>query len=323
MITLVTASLALAGSASAQWSIEDSYIQPVWRLLGYGVELVGRDLNGTSLNGTLLDGHQVVGVSLDNIQVKGHLVARAKLKRTRFSGISNWGFKLAGPSYGGALFQAELDNGRTLPLRVTSVKRHPAKGHKDVLMYEVWYPTADGWRPLCGMSDNGTPLRAIPLEGRWDLSEGTATGGSWIDDPDAFTFACESQVLAKCVLGGYKPWRKALVCVKGAGCEMRSLAGHHQACTRMLRADYCGDGRSHTVEDVLVNMYDGAGARADSESWAFEAEWDAAGARCVAQPRLQQTQPPCLQALEDQSCGDKARFNSGTLIMSETGPSEP
>ena len=27
----------------------------------------------------------------------------------------------------------------------------------------------------------------------------------------------------------------------------------------MVRADYCGDGRSHTREDTTIDMYDGLG----------------------------------------------------------------
>ena len=35
-----------------------------------------------------------------------------------------------------------------------------------------------------------------------------------------------------------------------------SLASYHQACTRMARADYCGDGTSHTQDGTWIEYYD-------------------------------------------------------------------
>jgi ADYC domain len=119
------------------------------------------------------------------------------------------------------------------------------------------------------------------------------------------------------VLEGYKPWRKALVCAKGQGCTKVNLADHHQACTRMLRADYCGDGTSYTVDDVEINVYDGLGIRVDSEAWASEAEWDADGALCLSSPRISASQPTCAGALKRASCGQTTSFGSGALLISE------
>jgi len=46
---------------------------------------------------------------------------------------------------------------------------------------------------------------------------------------------------------GYKPWKV----VNG-----QSLWAYHQACTRMMRADYCGDGRPHTREGTPIYIDD-------------------------------------------------------------------
>jgi ADYC domain len=103
--------------------------------------------------------------------------------------------------------------------------------------------------------------------------------------PGKFTFACENGAIAKCIGWGYKPWAKK---------DGHSLADLHQACTRMARADYCGDGRSHTREDNPIDMYDGLAvltrATEASAGWeparaSFEAAWSPQGALCLARTR--------------------------------------
>lgn len=311
--TLIVATVAPTQAQAWDWQTSTS----IWRLLGWNIELTGRDLNGTDLNNKLLDGRQVIGVSLSGATVNGLTAKQVTLKKTRFSGTSIWGHALGHGDFAKAHFAATLDDASTLPLRVVGAVRHADKVHKDVWLYEVQYLTKSGWKPLCGLDDAGQPLRAIPLTGRWNHETGVTGGGDHIDDPGAFTFGCEDHVLAKCVLEGYKPWRQALVCNKGQGCSKFSLADHHQACTRMLRADYCGNGTSYTVDDVAINVYDGLGVRADSEAWATEAEWDADGAICLSAPRISASQPTCAGTLQRSLCGDKAAFAGDALLISE------
>jgi hypothetical protein len=117
---------------------------------------------------------------------------------------------------------------------------------------------------------------------------------------------------------GYRPWWPMLKCTKGQGCEMSTLSEHHQACARMLRADYCGNGLSHTVDGTAINAYDDVGVRVDGEKWAFEAEWTAAGARCAAVERIaEQNLPSCWQQLSSSTCGNLVDFKTGTLLFSE------
>jgi hypothetical protein len=164
---------------------------------------------------------------------------------------------------------------------------------------------------------------AVPLNGAWDLRQGVPGGGAWTDDADAFTFACDGFVLAKCVAMGYAPWREGRSCVAGPhgkDCTKKlSLAPYHQACARMLRADYCGDGTSHTVDGTEANAYDSIGIRSDSEDWAAEAEWAGAGALCLARLRTPLAPvPSCVDDLEEADCGRRA--GSPALIVSEVQP---
>jgi hypothetical protein len=219
----------------------------------------------------------------------------------------------------GARFSANLDDGSILELRIEAINKHPDKNFKKLMLYTVSYAAPYANEYLCGLDENGAPIAAIPLNGRWDLSQGTATGGSWIDDKDSFTFGCVDAALGKCVTMGYMPWQEANFCTAdGSNCQATTLASHHQACTRMLRADYCGDGTSYTVDNVELNVYDSMGLQVDTDDWALEAEWDAQGAICATAQRIETAQPTCWAKLYDSSCGSPEFLNDGfTLLVSE------
>ncbi len=137
---------------------------------------------------------------------------------------------------------------------------------EDVFEYTV---TREDGRPLC---DDGGP--AVALAGEWDYSAGWG-GGGHRDDGSSFTFACVGRSLGKCVEGGYKPW---------AG-----LGDYHQACTRMMRADYCGNGLSATEDGHPIHMWDDLGILAMPESeagWSLESIWGPDGASCVSHARM-------------------------------------
>jgi ADYC domain len=226
-----------------------------------------------------------------------------------------WKF-ITGTQFVGASINGVLSDGSTLPLRVDDVSKG-AGSTSDVWFYDVSYRTDEGWFPLCGTDAAGEPLAAIPLAGTWDYSEGTRTGGSWSSSSTTFTFACRLNALAKCVEMGYKPWAT----VNGT-----SLRNHHQACTRLIRADYCGNGRSWTLDGRMINLYDSLGIQTDTDRWTFEAEWKPDGARCLSGMRVIDLKnvfgvvDQCVLAkalVSPLSCGSKSHFSSGTLLMNE------
>ena len=56
----------------------------------------------------------------------------------------------------------------------------------------------------------------------------------------------------------------------------------------MARADYCGDGASHTLDGTWIDIYDGLGIQKktlDDDGMMFEASWSVNGATCVSKPR--------------------------------------
>jgi hypothetical protein len=295
-------------------------LAPINRVLGLKNLLAGHDLNGVSLNGAVLDESQLAWVSATDAELDGKLLELVSVSNSKVVGYDNRGHFVAHNKMVGAIFTAALDDGEEIDVRIDDVYRSSAHYDKDTYLYEVSYETDDGWLPLCGVDELDEPIAAIALEGRWDFSAGTETGGSHVDDESAFTFACRGYVIAKCVEAGYKPWKKAMVCTPGEGCRMTTLAAHHQACTRMLRADYCGDGISHTVDATPVNFYDDFGVRYDSEEWSVEAEWDEDGAICAVTERISGDAPACVDWLADVSCGDPDHLADGALLISEIVP---
>jgi len=314
---LMTLPLALAACAPA--SEEPTAEAAQADVEANGRSLNGRSLNGRSLNGRSLNGRSLNGVSWSGVQVQGALAGATWLEGSVLHGVDGHGHNIPRGDFVGAVLTGVLDDQSTLALRIDSIS--PSPDDHDTHFYAVSYATDAGWRPLC-VDAGGGATTAIPLAGVWSYAEGVAGGGARIDDPSAFTFACRGHALAKCVELGYQPWETLKVKVAGQhGKVSVSLVDHHQACTRLIRADYCGDGASHTVDGTLINVYDGLGVQTDTQGWPFEAEWRPDGARCVTRQRQPGAAlPSCCPSLLQSGCGAVSHFADDALIMSEDAP---
>jgi hypothetical protein len=243
-----------------------------------GLHLNGLHLNGIHLNGLHLNGIQLNGLSIGGIHLNNVALSGGALTATGPSGKTVTGADLAG-----ATFAATLSDGTPLTLRIDGATPAVPDGQ----LYTVsWLgPGASGFTPLC-TDDSGAPVGAVALSGTWDESEGTPTGGAHVENPNVFTFACSGYALAKCVAIGYAPWRTVTECRAPGDCHTLPLGPYHQACTRLLRADYCGDGTATTRDGTLVDVYDTVGLQTDdAATWPMEAEWTIAGASCVMRTR--------------------------------------
>ena len=83
---------------------------------------------------------------------------------------------------------------------------------------------------------------------------------------------------------GYKPWKTLA--------DGTRLADYHQACVKLMRADYCGN-RATTRDGMLIDIYDRLGIQSPDPDPAknglrFEAAWNAQGAVCVAHTRVRE-----------------------------------
>jgi hypothetical protein len=173
----------------------------------------------------------------------------------------------------------------------------------DITLYDL--EIRDGnkgkWGPLC-VDENGLPTEAVLLTDIWDPE----TGDRVTPRPtDAVTFACVDAALGKCAVWGYRPWAEL-------GGE--PLADYHQACTRLVRADYCGNGLSYTTTGTPIHVLDQLGIEVKGldSSYAVEAEWGPDGAICL---NAENTRLPDQDiACEVPACG--ADFEAGGLIQS-------
>ncbi len=239
----------------------------------------GTSLNGTSLNGTSLNGTSLNGISLNGTSLNGVTLAGANLHA-----FSPLGAQLEGTDLIGATLTGHTDSGSAVTLRINDIEE---SSDHEVYFYTVAYQSGAQWTSICGYDEEGA-IPAIPLQGTWDSSAGTATGGDHIDSSSVITFACVGSTLAKCVDLGYQPWKTVKECTSKVSCQTRSLRPFHQACTRMLRADYCGDGTPHTVSNVPVNMWDNFKVQKQAhvgDDWKLEAEWTSEGAVCINELR--------------------------------------
>jgi hypothetical protein len=192
---------------------------------------------------------------------------------------------LEGKSLIGIILNATDEQGRLHTFKIADVE-HDSRD-RDLYLYTVLRqdPHTSQWQNLCQPDRNGA-AKAIPLSGQWDKT------GNHLDN-DQITLACTNGVLAKCVRLGYKPWQQ----VNG-----ESLRDYHQACTRMLRADYCGNGIAHTQEGTPVDVSDRLNVQQPTpdSNMVFEAAWSPEGAVLLHRTRY----PQMLEQLQ-QECPEK------------------
>ena len=245
-----------------------------------GFRFNGFKYNGFRFNGIRYNGFRYNDVSLDGSSIEVKTKSKGK-----------W-IKHAGETLVGMEFDINVDviDDQNVEQQVDFIIRaddiYTDLVYDDIYYYDLSISVkgTDTWQPLC---EGGTP--AIPMQHYWD-----ETTGDRIDDKDFVTFACTSGVLAHCAQWGYRPWAEAEQCDEGKKgkkkkCRDISLADHHQACTRMARADYCGDGVAWTVAGTPIDIYDALDPQleASETDWPVEAEWKPNGAYCLNDIRQQ------------------------------------
>jgi hypothetical protein len=308
LLTLVCLSGCLLDDQDDLGGVSDLEDEDLGEISLFGTTTNGMSLNGMSLNGMSLNGMSLNGMSLNGMSLNGMSLNGMSLNGSQLTGKNSSGVTLSGAQLVGTKMTGTLSNGGTLVLRVDSAATLPAP-NSDVWAYTVRYALSDGtWSPLCGTS-GGVPILAIPVSGTWNYASGVTGGGAWTASATSFTFGCRGTAIAKCVELGYKPWKT----VNGV-----LLRNHHQACTRMIRADYCGNGTAWTADGTPINLYDNLGLQLDAATFKLDAEWVTTGARCIHLLRDFQTgRPTCEATKKIAGCGT---FANGALLISEYKP---
>ena len=281
MRTGISVRISLAAAISAFVSLAGGCAphEPLGNLTQSSVVSNGFTLNGFTLNGFTLNGFTLNGFTLNGFTLNG----------TLFSAATSEGPSVAGTDLIGAQAQLSmLPPGQAqaldYTLRFDNIYLDTSRPEGDVYLYDISVAQSGSstWSSLCTDSA-GAPVPAIPIRNYWD----TQTGAR-IDNPNVVTFACASGALGKCVRLGYRPWAQATRCIKDKeSCSTISLGEYHQACTRMIRADYCGNGTSYTLNGTQIEVYDqlSPAVQSNTMNWSIEGQWNPGGAFCLGDAR--------------------------------------
>ena len=265
-----------------------------------GVNPFSLSPNGVSLNSLSPNGSTLNSLSPNGISANGAPIS-----------IAVMGPPLSGSAVVGSTWTGRVSDGTTFALRIEEAMQGTGS-NSDVWSYRWSVATSGGaWQPLCADAA-GHPLFADATAGTWNLAQGVAGGGSYHPENSDFSLACRGSAIAKCIELGYKPWTGFV----------RELV----ACTRAMRADYCGDGTPFTVTGTLINIFDDAGIQADTVDWTPEAAWSPDGALCVSKKKgtrfdqIVDQLPSCYPhaVKPEKSCGTE--FTEGAAIITELPP---
>ena len=183
--------------------------------------------------------------------------------------------KFTGDALIGAVLTITDSQGRPLRVRIDGAERDPQDPNGARWLYHLmaYDSTSGSWRNFCEAGPDGLRL-GFPVGGT------TKDDGSFSLSSEQLTFTCTSGAVAKCIRMGYSPWATTD--------QGQPLLDHFRACMRMVRADYCGDGRPRSRDGTLINIYDRLDIQVpDPEpSLTFEAAWGPNGAVCVRKTRI-------------------------------------
>jgi hypothetical protein len=242
-----------------------------------GMNMQGMNMQGMNMQGFLFDDVTLSPHELDNVRVvKGELFA------------DRGGQTLRGTALVGARFVARVASSDSPPVlgevdyRIAAITPEVGydptnSGSTYLYTLEQYRADTDSWVSACDPDQDGRRV-AIPIAATWD------TTGARVESSTMFTFACTTGVIAKCYRWGYRPW------LPGYGGDMVAM---HQSCTRMARADYCGDGTSHTEDGTWINVWDRLPYPGPIQrhgllpplGMIFEAGWNTDGAVCLGRAR--------------------------------------
>lgn len=198
-------------------------------------------------------------------------VASVAAEGTQFRLTLADGRILRSPDLVGAVLIVATETGLRR-VRLTAVERDPRASSGDVWLHDIVIEHPDGSSVnLCEPDPDGRRA-GFPLASRLNPDGGTET-----TPQDQFDVVCTAGARGKCVRFGYRPWEPA-------------EADLYNACVRMVRADYCGNGDGTTRDGMLIDMFDDRRIQvADNlPTQEFEAGWAPQGAVCVHHVRVKE-----------------------------------
>ena len=300
-ISCITALYASACASEVTTTDEQAgpQLQSTPRVQQQGTQLQGTQMQGTQMQGTQMQGMGLQGFLFAGATLGDDALMNLRVERGELVAEQDQ-VTLHGAALVGAHLYAQVANPDTDPpltarveFRITDIAEEDPKydptntGSTFLYTLEQNVDRSGSWQPACPADLDGRHV-AIPLAATWNEQ------GDRVESSSLFTLGCTSGVIAKCYRWGYRPW------VTG---YQGDLAAMHWACTRLARADYCGDGVSHTQDGTWVNVWDNLPAPGPIQAhgahllpgMSFEAGWNTDGAVCLSRTRWKSQMKPISQ----------------------------
>jgi hypothetical protein len=243
--------------------------------------------NANLANSALANVARITNLINNNVKFTGGVTTSAQIGAATVNSISISNGVLTGvratdsavlntPSaFSGAYLKGRLSDSSDMDLHIDSVV-YDSVYKVNWYMVSMSFDSGYTWGPLC---PNGAG--AIPLPTLWDPVTNQRT-----NNPTLFTWACDGAALAKCFKWGYDPNLTKAESDGMGHSKAQALGDWHQACTRLVTADYCGNGVSHTRTGTPIDIYDNLGIeKRDGSLGSTEADWGVDGAHCIRQTR--------------------------------------
>ncbi|MCA9719694.1 MAG: hypothetical protein H6713_20565 [Myxococcales bacterium] len=243
----------------------------------WSLDLLGELHNGVRVTGVNLNLGGIVPVPVEAVQVTadgGLMAVSGKVTYTTDDFLDSiWTVDFA-----------EGDTFVSVFTQINSVRLVEGRyRYEFTLVDDPEAPLEEG-EPSCAMDDSGF-YEAVLLG---DLTVDAATGDI-TSRPNTMFIACLSGAMGKAASLGYVPGETV-------------TTDEYEASVRMLRADYCGDGRSYTLPGTPLLYWDSLdplstpGAVGSIGTWATaatEALWTDDGALCLGAPRIGDSAVDC------------------------------
>lgn len=238
-------------------------------------------------------------------------VSSVAAEATQFRLTLTDGRVLHSPELAGAALIIATPTG-TAKIHIAAVERDPDAKSGDVWLHTMLIEQPDGSSTnLCQPGPDGRQ-QGFPI-----ATHMRPDGSVEVTAPEQFELVCTSGARGKCIRFGYRPWEPA----------ERDL---YAACTRMVRADYCGDAVATTRNGMLIDLYDDRRIEAADNDPAqeFEAGWTPHGAVCVRHVRVKEnisldrlvTACPRLAGKVGAMCTEDAARALGASLFNRSNP---
>lgn len=221
-----------------------------------------------ALDGTERNGARLVGMTVEASDGSSVPLATVQLDRGVLSGTDGSGLLYEGADFIGSHWTVELGEPPVVETVVMTITDFIDDDPRSRYVIHHGPAVGDTPKPNCATDPATGESSMILFE---DLAVDEQTGQMSADTGTVY-FGCISGAVGKAAMWGYVPWDH--------GTDM------HQTASRVVRADYCGDGKAWTETGVGLQLEDEAKINEFlAPEQQTEAMWGPDGAVCVRSPR--------------------------------------